>query len=56
MLLLSKVEKHKLIHYIFSGLAVSHLWFPCDSVVASLGGPTGPGLNPTRDLGPRILP
>ena len=24
-------------------------------LVASLGGPTGPGLNPARDLGPRIL-
>jgi glycerol uptake facilitator protein len=23
--------------------------------VASLGGPTGPALNPARDLGPRIL-
>ena len=24
-------------------------------LVASLGGPTGPGLNPARDLGPRII-
>ncbi len=25
------------------------------ALVASLGGPTGPGLNPARDLGPRLL-
>lgn len=25
------------------------------TLVASLGGPTGPGLNPARDLGPRIV-
>ncbi|KMO58439.1 hypothetical protein PZ01_13180 [Lacticaseibacillus rhamnosus] len=25
------------------------------TLVASLGGPTGPALNPARDLGPRIL-
>lgn len=44
-------------HYIFSGLAVSHLalGFLVMALVTSLGGPTGPGLNPARDLGPRIL-
>ena len=43
--------------YIFSGLAVSHLalGFLVMALVTSLGGPTGPGLNPARDLGPRIL-
>ena len=25
------------------------------ALVAALGGPTGPALNPARDLGPRIL-
>ena len=25
------------------------------ALVTSLGGPTGPGLNPARDLGPRLL-
>ena len=42
---------------IFSGLAVSHLalGFLVMALVTSLGGPTGPGLNPARDLGPRIL-
>ena len=25
------------------------------ALVTSLGGPTGPGLNPARDLGPRIM-
>lgn len=43
--------------YTFSGLAVSHLalGFLVMALVTSLGGPTGPGLNPARDLGPRIL-
>ena len=38
-------------------LAVAHLalGFLVMTLVASLGGPTGPGLNPARDLGPRIL-
>ncbi|KHD37482.1 glycerol uptake permease [Clostridium acetobutylicum] len=31
------------------------LGFLVCSLVASLGGPTGPGLNPARDLGPRIV-
>ena len=40
-----------------AGLSVAHLGlgFLVMSLVASLGGPTGPGLNPARDLGPRIL-
>lgn len=43
--------------HINSGLAVSHmaLGFLVMALVTSLGGPTGPGLNPARDLGPRIL-
>lgn len=38
-------------------LAVAHLGlgFLVMTLVASLGGPTGPGLNPARDLGPRIV-
>ncbi|URZ17483.1 MIP/aquaporin family protein [Clostridium felsineum] len=31
------------------------LGFLVCSLVTSLGGPTGPGLNPARDLGPRIV-
>ncbi|PJI06929.1 MULTISPECIES: MIP/aquaporin family protein [Clostridium] len=31
------------------------LGFLVASLVTSLGGPTGPGLNPARDLGPRIV-
>ena len=44
-------------HYINSGLVVSHLalGFLVMALVTSLGGPTGPGLNPARDLGPRLL-
>lgn len=40
-----------------AGLAVSHmaLGFLVMALVTSLGGPTGPGLNPARDLGPRLL-
>lgn len=40
-----------------SSSAISHvvLGFLVLVLVASLGGPTGPGLNPARDLGPRIL-
>ena len=39
-------------------LAVAHLGlgFLVMTLVASLGGPTGPGLNPARDLGPRYRP
>ncbi|MEQ9763425.1 aquaglyceroporin Gla [Streptococcus jiangjianxini] len=40
-----------------AGSAVSHmaLGFLVMALVTSLGGPTGPGLNPARDFGPRLL-
>lgn len=40
-----------------AGLAVGHLalGFLVMALVTSLGGPTGPGLNPARDFGPRLL-
>jgi glycerol uptake facilitator protein len=38
-----------------AGVAELGLGFLVWSLVASLGGPTGPGLNPARDLGPRII-
>ena len=40
-----------------SGLSVAHLalGFLVMALVTSLGGPTGPGLNPARDLGPRLV-
>lgn len=43
--------------YTAAGLSVGHmaLGFLVMTLVASLGGPTGPGLNPARDLGPRIM-
>lgn len=43
--------------YLNAGQAVSHmaLGFLVMALVASLGGPTGPGLNPARDFGPRLL-
>lgn len=37
------------------GVAHLALGFLVLTLVASLGGPTGPALNPARDLGPRIL-
>lgn len=37
------------------GTAHLALGFLVWTLVASLGGPTGPGLNPARDLGPRIM-
>lgn len=37
------------------GTAHFALGFLVWTLVASLGGPTGPGLNPARDLGPRIM-
>lgn len=37
------------------GIAHIGLGFLVWTLVASLGGPTGPGLNPARDLGPRII-
>lgn len=44
-------------HFIFSGQGIAHLalGFLVAALVISLGGPTGPGLNPARDLGPRIV-
>lgn len=41
----------------YAGSSVAHLalGFLVMALVTSLGGPTGPGLNPARDLGPRIL-
>ena len=43
--------------HIASGLSVAHLalGFLVMALVTSLGGPTGPALNPARDLGPRLL-
>lgn len=45
-------------HQYFNGsLAVAHigLGFLVAALVLAVGGPTGPALNPARDLGPRIL-
>lgn len=43
--------------YTSGSLAVAHIGigFLVMALVAAVGGPTGPGLNPARDLGPRIL-
>lgn len=43
--------------YAYPGLAIGHLalGFLVMVLVASLGGPTGPGLNPGRDFGPRLV-
>ncbi|GGE38230.1 aquaglyceroporin Gla [Streptococcus himalayensis] len=40
-----------------AGIVVAHmaLGFLVMALVTSLGGPTGPGLNPARDFGPRVL-
>lgn len=37
------------------GIGQLALGFLVCTLVASLGGPTGPGLNPARDLGPRMI-
>lgn len=43
--------------YVAGSLAVAHIaiGFLVMVLVAALGGPTGPALNPARDLGPRLL-
>ncbi|MBY5034340.1 aquaporin family protein [Streptococcus gallolyticus] len=55
--LTDKATSMQLNHYISPGLNVAHLalGFLVMALVAALGGPTGPALNPARDLGPRIL-
>ncbi len=49
--------KNQVAPFLSPGLAVAHLalGFLVMALVTSLGGPTGPGLNPARDLGPRLL-
>lgn len=49
--------KHAFAQMTNGSSAVAHLalGFLVMALVTSLGGPTGPGLNPARDLGPRIL-
>lgn len=49
--------RHQLSNYLSPGLNVAHLGlgFLVMALVAAVGGPTGPALNPARDLGPRIL-
>ncbi|MBF0775642.1 aquaporin [Streptococcus azizii] len=44
-------------NFLNPGLNVAHLalGFLVMALVAAVGGPTGPALNPARDLGPRIL-
>lgn len=43
--------------YVTGSLAVAHIGigFLVMVLVTSLGGPTGPALNPARDFGPRLL-
>ena len=49
--------KNQVAPFLSPGLAVAHLalGFLVMALVTSLGGPTGPGLNPARDFGPRLL-
>ena len=49
--------KNQVAPFLSPGLAVGHLalGFLVMALVTSLGGPTGPGLNPARDFGPRLL-
>ncbi len=48
---------HQISNFLNPGLNVAHLalGFLVMALVACVGGPTGPALNPARDLGPRIL-
>jgi len=59
---IAEADLDKAVHNTFAqatnaSSAVAHLalGFLVMALVTSLGGPTGPGLNPARDLGPRIL-
>ena len=49
--------KNQAAPFLAPGLGSAHLTlgFLVLALVASLGGPTGPGLNPARDFGPRLL-
>ena len=49
--------KNQVAPFLSPGLAIAHLalGFLVMALVTSLGGPTGPGLNPARDFGPRLL-
>lgn len=49
--------KVQMSNFLSPGLNVAHLalGFLVMALVAAVGGPTGPALNPARDLGPRIL-
>ncbi|MGT2950891.1 aquaporin [Streptococcus cuniculi] len=49
--------KVQMSNFLNPGLNVAHLalGFLVMALVAAVGGPTGPALNPARDLGPRIL-
>ena len=49
--------KEQVAPFMTSGLGIAHLavGFLVMALVTSLGGPTGPALNPARDLGPRLL-
>ncbi|MCP1639968.1 glycerol uptake facilitator protein [Streptococcus gallinaceus] len=53
----NKATSMQLTNFLNPGLSVAHLalGFLVMALVAALGGPTGPALNPARDLGPRIL-
>ena len=52
-----ELAKNQVAPFLAPGLGIAHLalGFLVMALVASLGGPTGPGLNPARDFGPRLL-